>query len=532
MPQTTYTYSNSVDFPDGLVPGQLYGEILLDFLITTPIVSVNDVPGDDVDIVFADALSAPELTELNTLVANYVPALSNGISSSGYITIDSSLADSNAITISASDAAGGIDINAGTGGIAIDTTNSLSLDAGAASNFTTSVGNLELRATAALVNIDGGSGINIGSLAEAQPINIGIPAAARTITIGNMTGTSQTDLRAGTGGFNLDVANGGGISLDSTGASSNWTLVTNGDAQDLTIALTGANNSSIIIDSSGTGADAIRLNSTGGFDVDSAGNWDMDITGTINLATGSNAGGAITLDAAFNNGGIVLSSGTQGIAINSNGGLIGIGHWSGGDIQIGTAAVARSLTIGNITSTTSVAINSGTGGISIGGNSSTGEIHIGNTAIAKTLIIGNNTGGSRIFNRWGSGGNINHQSAHTALANSGATLTVANLITQILTMTPTTDRTLTLPDAADIVSGISGIAVDDCIDFYVINSGSGLGDPSVIISAGTGGTEVGYMTVDPRVGNLVLFRNSGTGHFRLRMTNVTASSEAYTIYRI
>ena len=81
---------------------------------------------------------------------------------------------------------------------------------------------------------------------------------------------------------------------------------------------------------------------------------DVDATGTINLATGSSSGGAITLDAAFNNGGVNISSGTQGLAINSNGGLIGIGHWNGCDMNIGTAAVARSIILGNNTSTTSL----------------------------------------------------------------------------------------------------------------------------------------------------------------------------------
>jgi hypothetical protein len=521
---TTYTYSNSVDFPNGLIAGQLFGEIEADSGITKILINVLDVAGDDVEISFETALTAPEVTTLDGIVAAHDPAIAEIITSVGYVELSSSLADNRAVRITAIDAAGGIDIDAGIGGIAIDTTNAISIDGGAACNFTTTAGNLELRATAALVNIDGGSGINIGSLAEAQPINIGTPAAARTITVGNQTTTTQTAVQAGTGGFTVDVASGGGISLDSTGAACNWSLASTGDAQDLTIAVTGSTDSSLILDSAGTGTDSIRMNTTGGIDVDA--------TGVINIATGSNVGGAITLDAAFNNGGITISSGTQGIGINSNGGLIGIGHSNGGNIDIGTAAVARTITLGNTTGVTAVAINSGTGGITIGNNANGGEIHVGNVANAKTLIVGNNTGATRLFTRWGTGGNVAFQGAETALANASATLTMTQLLTQILTIVPTVTRTLTLPTAADAVSGISGVQVNDCIEFTIIHDNVIAGDPLITIAMGTGGTAVGFMNVHPRSSFSTSYFTSGSGTFRLRFTNVTVSSEAYTVYRV
>ncbi len=99
-------------------------------------------------------------------------------------------------------------------------------------------------------------------------------------------------------------------------------------------------------------------------------------------------------------------------------------------------------------------------------------------------------------------------------------------------MTPTVTRTLTLPTAADAVAGIPGVQVDDCIDFRVINLGANASDPNIVISMGTGGTAVGYMTVDPHTNNAGTYSYSGTGVFRLRYTNVTASSESYTVYRI
>lgn len=402
------------------------------------------------------------------------------IMTEGYINIESLLADNQAIKINASDTNGGIDIDAGFGGITVDTTNSISLDAAAACNFTTTSGNLTLRATSGLVNIDGGSGINIGSLAEAQPINIGTPAAARHITIGNSTGISETQIITGTGGFIVDTANGGTISLDATGAASNLTLTTNANAQDLTIALLGSTDSSIIITSSGTGADAITLFTTGGIQTTA--------TGAINIATGSSSGGAITLDAAFNNGGINISAGSQGIAINSTSAVVGINHWSGGDLLLGTSAIAR------------------------------------------TISIGSSTGATKLMARFGTGGLIKSQPSPVSLSDSSQTVTIANVLTGLLTMNPSANRTVTLPTAANVVGGISGVEVGDCVDFAV-TSQSAL-DNIVSVAMGTGGTSVGNMdvySVSDTGGN---YFTSASGMFRLRLTNVTVSSEAYIVYRI
>jgi hypothetical protein len=561
-------------------------------------------------ILFFRALTAPEETELDTLVANHIPSPENFIQSSdGYIQLISNLADSQAVILTAANTNGGISMTAGIGGIDVDTTNSITLDAAAASNFTTTNGNLILRATAGLLNIDGGSGMNIGNDASSNPILIGTSSNAKTLTIGNLTGASQVNVLAGTGGFLLDTASGGTISLDATGASCNFTVATTGAGQDLGLYVTGSTDSSIILDSAGTGADAIRFNTTGGIDADA--------TGTINLASGSNSGAAITLDAAFNNGGINLSAGSQGIAINATGsGFVGIGHWSGGEIQIGTAAVARDITIGNVTGATSLTLNSGTGAINIGtsiaktinignftgatgvvisggsgnvainstaystitgntgvligntagtavsiGNSSTttsvnidsgtfgitignnsansGPIHIGNTSVGKTILIGNSNTAGNITLRWGGSGGFfaKHQEAHTALANSDATLTMDNnsatgILPGILSGTPTASRTLTLPTAANAVAGVSGVAVNDSIDFVVINKSTAGNSASFILAAGTGGSIEGNATVNAVSNGLATFFDSGSGTFRMRFTNVTGGTEAYVVYRI
>src|SRR5438552_17531788 len=77
-----------------------------------------------------------------TLNSNKVTATAvqqpRDVTSPDYINIESTLADNKAITISASNVNGGIGITAGLGGITLDTTNSISIDASAASNFSTS----------------------------------------------------------------------------------------------------------------------------------------------------------------------------------------------------------------------------------------------------------------------------------------------------------------------------------------------------------------------------------------------------------
>jgi hypothetical protein len=461
--------------------------------------------------------SGPIDTTLTTILETEF----SDIYSAGYINIESGLADSSAIRIQNSSVNGGVDINAGFGGVAVDTTNAISLDARAYSNFTTRMGNLDLEATnggtGALVNIDADVGINIGNDASENSthtpiINIGSNSSQKTITIGNETAGSILMVHGGTGG--IMVSTTGKCSMSSTDASADAVRILSTGGLDVDCGSPGINLNStgqLYLGSSSSAADSLRIVSSGGIDV--------DVSGTINFATGSSSGGAITLDAAFGGGGVVLSSGSQGTAINTSGGVIGIGHWSGGDIYFGTAGVARTITIGNDTSTTAVAINAGTGGITIGNNANGGEIQIGNAANAKNIILGNNTGATRLYNRFGQSGNIKTQLGPIFYSDADQTATVYELLYAILVMTPTATRTVTFPTAAAVVSVISGCQVTDAIDISIINQS---GSNNITIAAGTGGSTVGYMTILPNI----------SGIFRLRLTNVTGSSEAYILYRV
>ena len=205
---------------------------------------------------------------LNSLVALHIEtAVLNvdDIESAGQITIDSTAALADAIRIVASNTVGGIDIDAGTGGISLDTTGGLSLDAtsvAAASNIT-HVGaagvDLIIDATASSLILDGGE------------------AAGDAVQLVASNAAGGVNITAGTGSISLDTT--GGLSLDATSvaAASNITHV-GAAGVDLTIDATA---SSLILDGGEAAADAVQLvasNAAGGVNITAG-------TGNITLST-------------------------------------------------------------------------------------------------------------------------------------------------------------------------------------------------------------------------------------------------------
>lgn len=114
--------------------------------------------------------------------------------------------------------------------------------------------------------------------------------------------------------------------------------------------------------------------------------------------------------------------------------------------------------------------------------------------------------------------------AHTSLADSAATLTVSQVQSGILAITPTASRILTTPTAAQLVAGPLK-NVGDSIDFSVVNKSAGAF--TATLAAGSGVTANGNLIVlDTTSGG------SGSGLFRLRVTNAIPSLEAITIHRL
>jgi len=468
---TDYNYSISTNFPNGFNPavdsGKLSSQIIADPSITTFLLSIaqDSINPDNVIITFITPLSPTEVTALNLLVANFVPDPVGN-----YVIIDSTLADNQALQLLASNPVGGILMQAGTGGIAVTTTNAFLVTAAAQSGITTSAGNLVLDATTALVNIDGGSGINIGVGSITGPVNIATGGTAHVTSIGNNVGTSAINVVTGSGGFNV---NGAALSLNGTGASSNFTVNSNADGQDLTFAVVGATDSSIKIDSQGTGVDAASINSAGGIQLfsNSVNNHPISIVSNTNISN------AITLDTNSGGGGIILSAGSFGMALNvAPAGVIGIGNFSGGDIYFSTAGAARNIFFG----TDAAAI-------------------VRYQRFGKGLLESNPT--------------------PIDLSSAASPLTMAYLSSRILFGNPTGVVGLVLPTPVDVVTYFPSVAINDSFDFTVINGATVTG--SYTLNAGS-------QTV---VGSAIILPGT-SGLFRIRLTNITFPTQTYILYRI
>jgi hypothetical protein len=206
----------------------------------------------------------------------------------GSVIVDGSEAAADAVHIHASNAAGGVEVVAGTGGVAVDTTGPLSLDGtGTAANLTLTANN----------------------------------AGASTLLI--------QSTNAGAGAGNLDINVDDAITMDSDSFSidgtalSNVSVTSSGAGEDLLIQLLGATDSSLLLSSAGTGGDAISLTATAG---------GIDIKGKDNDAAAIeiDAGGLdyITIDSTDGAEQIILH---QKVNI-----LSGIGR----DFLVGTAGVS------------------------------------------------------------------------------------------------------------------------------------------------------------------------------------------------
>lgn len=179
-------------------------------------------------------------------------------SAAGRVVLDGGEAAADALSITASDVAGGITAAAGTGGIIVDTTGAISLDAAAASNYSVS-----------------GAGIDLTLLSAAGRVIIdGGEAAVNAVTIGATDAAGGIDINAGTGGITID--SGDAISIDAVAASN---ITTTGAGIDLTLSSVGG---SLVLDADEASATAIGI-------------------------TASDAAGGITLTAGT--GGIIMSSG-------------------------------------------------------------------------------------------------------------------------------------------------------------------------------------------------------------------------------
>ena len=194
---------------------------------------------------------------------------------------------SGAVTLEADGTA--LNLTASTGLIAMTSATTTTIVSGG--NMSTAVtGTSNLDASGAITIDSSTSTIGIGNDAVNQNITIGTGGSRPLIQVGNSITTTASlqanaiagDFNFGSGGFILDTADGGAVSIDAIGAPSNFTLTSNAAADDLTIALAGATDSSLILSSTGTSAaDAIIITaSAGGLDMNVNNNKTENVGGT------------------------------------------------------------------------------------------------------------------------------------------------------------------------------------------------------------------------------------------------------------
>jgi len=319
---------------------------------------------------------------------------------------------------------GAVDINAGT--VEIDSSSTFSIDGVGASNVTTDGGSLTLSTTTSgaiilsssnNIDIDAVNGVTVdGSGASSFTVDSGNLTISTTnsgtvvlqgidpVEINRVSGlnTEIVKLTQTTGGSNFGIfagtadpsgivtADAGDLFIRVAGSSSEmyqntsspsgttWSKFAIGvDLQAAYLAgntiTTSAAEGSVII----SGDQTLQVTTSAGLDVDTIADFDVtqfdvQMTGTNGFSIDGTDASNVTADSgnltlSTTTSGEVLIDGVDGVEVNSSAGAIDIGNdVDNGDINIGTGTTAgRTITLGNNTGTTNLALEAGTGGVLI-----------------------------------------------------------------------------------------------------------------------------------------------------------------------
>ena len=219
--------------------------------------------------------------------------------------LDSSQAAADAVRIVASNASGGIDINAGSAGIDLLTTGAFSIDGAAASNVSVSGAGIDLTLASSLgrVVINGGEGV------------------ADAVRIIASTAGGGVDVDSGSGGISLTTT--GNLTIDATGsfsidgeAASNISVSPPGVDLTLSSAL-----GKVVINGGEADDLAVHINNTdagGGITINAGSSGlDMDSTGgAVSLSSDRNIGFDIQLNSTDAAGGLDVNVGSSGIDVD------------------------------------------------------------------------------------------------------------------------------------------------------------------------------------------------------------------------
>ncbi|ARR74992.1 hypothetical protein SAGO17_0073 [Mimivirus AB-566-O17] len=252
--------------------------------------------------------------------------------------------------------------------------NAVDISVGAASQFVSTGGNMTVSATTESVILSGGK-------TDQTAVQITSTNAAGGIQI-QSGATGTVGVSGGSGGLTVDTLSGGAISLDAIDAASNFTIATSGAAQNLSLGITGATDSQVVVESSGTSAtgDAIVVNTT-----NTAGN--IRISNSAGLAEG---------------GAIDVLSGSDGMNLttNTSGTLNILAQGASGSFIVNSDGAGEHLTISQSGTTDSslilesAGINTSNTAVDIKTNNTAGNIALTNAAAGTGSIdMSTGTGG-------------------------------------------------------------------------------------------------------------------------------------------
>jgi len=423
--------------------------------------------------------------------------------------LDSSQAAANAVRIIASNAAGGIDVDAGTGGITIDSTGAISIDAAAASNFTvTGAFDNTFSSSAGSINLLAGEAaadaVNIEAAAGGLDVDVALQmnldssqAANNAVRIVASAGTGGIDVDAGSGGITIDST--GAFSIDGAAASN---VTTTGAGIDLTLSSV---LGSVLVESTENAALAIRLHANGGTSEtiqihadQGTGVASLDLlsdVGGITLRGGLGTADAINITATNAAGGIDVDAGTAGFIVDTTGAVsldsaaasnftvtgafdLTLNSTAGSVVITGAEAATDAVQINAVTALGGIDVNAGTGGMTV---DSAGLLSLDAAGVVNLTTTGafditvNSTAGSVILTgaeaavdaiqlnatTVGGGIDINAGSGGITLDTTAA-LSLDSATASNFTVTGAAD--LTLQSTAGAVNVISGEANADSIN--------------------------------------------------------------------
>lgn len=351
-----------------------------------------------------------------------------------------------------------------TGAVTLDSVVGISLDAGAASNFTTSGGALTLtsataatwKTVAGILTLDGAGGVEV--VGNAGEIDLTTSGA---IDINSGAGTWDASTLAFTSAGAADIT---------AGASSTWKTTAGTitiDAEAAALTLNGHSGVNIV----GNAAE-VDVTTSGALDLNSGtGTWDSSAGISLGAATTSDfttAAGALTLNGA---GGVNIDGNAAEIDVTTSGAVdinSGVGTWNASSLAL-TSTAAANITAGAASTWKTTA----------------GAILI--DAEANTLTLDGNSG----VNIIGNASEIDLTTSAALDMNSGAgtwdasTLSLDSTDTTNLTMTATDAGTKTITLSA--TNAGAGVANMDVSADGTVNID---GDTAVTIDSSSGGVSI------------------------------------------